>query len=167
MEVLYLPRTTSRYFKPFIPIAGSEKRPRISSGEWHTSAMHLDSGQSADLSPSQTVQLLLPQELCYPSGHTIPFLISATSANLYVPDVQLVRISTAQTRAGVVRETAVIARGRVQGEGAGGPNLTLNGTIDMGEAGKEFNWAFDRMTGVHVSSYLATALPPSNINLIS
>ncbi|KAF8604402.1 hypothetical protein BDV93DRAFT_555677 [Ceratobasidium sp. AG-I] len=142
-EVLYLPRTTSRYFKPFVPIPGSEKRPRISSGEWHTLSMQLDSGQSVASVSSQTVQLLLPHELCYPSGDTIPFLISASWANICEPDVRLVRISTAQTRTGVVRETGVVARGRMQEDGqerAGGPRRTMNGTIDTGEAGKEFSW---------------------------
>lgn len=123
--------------------------------------MHLDSGQSADSTLSQTVQLLLPHELRYPSGHTIPFLISVTGVNLYEPDVQLVRVSVAQTRTGAVRETTVIARGRMQEDsqqgnvhqGATRPRRTMSGTIDTGEVGKEFSWGVDRVAVVSVSFF--------------
>ncbi|KAF8604401.1 hypothetical protein BDV93DRAFT_555676 [Ceratobasidium sp. AG-I] len=161
-EIMYLPRTTSRYFKPFVPIPKSEKRPRISSCEWHTSAMQLDSGQNVDSVSSQTVQLLLPHELRYPSGHTIPFIISATCANIYEPDVQLLRVSIAQTRTGAVRETSVIARGRIQGDiqgGAGGSRRMAIGTIGTGEVGKEFSWGYNGMVNI---SYEIRVIVSSN-----
>jgi hypothetical protein len=174
-EVLYIPRTISHYCPPFIPEYGNEKRPQISESEWHSTELRLEhtisSSSSGDSSKSKAgsfgaeesksgLELWLPRELRYPSGRSIPFILSFPTAlacsvleiesNI---EIQLVRISTIQTRAGVVQQVGVVSRARIQSIPEQGPVTMIRGTIDTGEPEKEFSWNFGSLTSLSVSLF--------------
>ncbi|KAG9096688.1 hypothetical protein FRC06_008428 [Ceratobasidium sp. 370] len=133
-EILHLPRTTSRYSRPFVPLADptNEKRRQLDHAQWHRT----------DSSPS----LLLPRELRYPAGQAIPFIIYGSDASPETaPEVKLVRTTSVKTRAGTIQERQVISRGRQLETGAGG---VMNGVIDTGEGGKEASWDVAGVGGV-------------------
>ncbi|QRV99517.1 hypothetical protein RhiJN_27536 [Ceratobasidium sp. AG-Ba] len=69
-EILHLPRTTSRYCRPFVPSADptNEKRRHMAPYQWRRIAGPDPSAPS----------LLLPYELRFPSGETIPFIIPSS-----------------------------------------------------------------------------------------
>ncbi|CAE6482061.1 unnamed protein product [Rhizoctonia solani] len=169
-EILYIPRTTSHYCRPFIPESGNEKRPRITESEWHRADLRLervkgspklrldsksDSGPFRGDKFETTPQLWLPQDLCYPSGHSIPFMLSLPATMAQSPseiesrvEVQLVRVTAVQTRAGAVQEASTVSRGRIQPGSEYGPVTTIRGTIDTGTAEREFSWSFDPVVSV-------------------
>jgi hypothetical protein len=144
-EILYLPRTTSRYSRPFIPEPDNEKRPCISASEWHAFTAE-GVGSTGD-----NVELFLPRELHYPSGQAIPFLLSSTSSGKYEFVIELVRISHVRTRAGVVRQSDVVAQGRIHGLYQSGPRRMVQGVLEMGEVGRELSWSFVSLVSVNVS----------------
>ncbi|CAE6426765.1 unnamed protein product [Rhizoctonia solani] len=170
-EILYIPRTISHYSRPFIPESGNEKRPQISESEWHSAEFRVERTKSSpkfgsDPKPSESgpstsdkdekaPKFWLPQALRYPSGHSIPFMLSFPDALSKSHseiesgvEIQLVRMSTVQTRAGVVQHASIVSRGRIQPGPEHGPTTTLQGTIDTGVAEKEFSWEFDSVISV-------------------
>jgi hypothetical protein len=172
-EILYIPRTISHYYPPFIPEYGNEKRPQISESEWHIAELKLEhtktSSNSVASSKSEAgsfggeegksgPKLWLPRELQYPSGHSIPFILSfPTTLACAVPEIeskteiQLVRVSNIQTRAGVVQQVGVVSRARIQSIPEQGSVTTIRGTVDTGEPEKEFSWNFGPLTSISVS----------------
>ncbi|KAJ1300812.1 hypothetical protein OPQ81_002452 [Rhizoctonia solani] len=169
-EILYLPRTISHYCRPFIPETGNEKRPQISESEWHTAEFRLERAKTSSMSGSgpkpelrtsshpkdeKVPKLWLPRNLRYPSGHSIPFMLSLPTA-LARPsstiewslEVQLVRVSTVQTRAGAVQQASVVSRGHIQPSPEHGPVTTLTGAIDTGGAEKESSWSFESVVSI-------------------
>ncbi|KAG8729581.1 hypothetical protein FRC11_008420 [Ceratobasidium sp. 423] len=169
-EILYAPRTISHYCRPFIPESGNEKRPQISEGEWHSAELRLERtktspklgpdskpepGPSSGNRDEKAPKFWLPRDLRYPSGSSIPFMLSlptalAQSSSEIEPsaEVQLVRVSTIQTRAGAVQQASIVSRGRIEPSSGHGPTTTLRGTIDTGGAEKEFSWSFESVVSV-------------------
>ncbi|KEP51548.1 putative Asp domain protein [Rhizoctonia solani 123E] len=169
-EILYIPRTTSHYCRPFIPESGNEKRPRITESEWHRADLRLERAKTSpkliptsqsELGSSRSdkdktpPQLWFPQESRYPSGHSIPFMLSlpATLAQSSSKiessiEVQLVRVTTVQTRAGVVQQVSIVSRGHIEPSSEHGPTTTMRGTIDTGKAEREFSWSFESIVSV-------------------
>ncbi|KAG8713866.1 hypothetical protein FRC09_018227 [Ceratobasidium sp. 395] len=133
-EILYLPRTPTRYSRPFVPSADptNEKRRQMDASQWH----HIG------LSPG----LLLPQELQYPAGQTIPFIVvpKPDALSTPIPDVKLVRIRTVNTRTGVVEKREVIACGQQVGIG---PDQMINDVIEVGDE-REIGWEAPGVGGV-------------------
>ncbi|KAG8714406.1 hypothetical protein FRC09_017669 [Ceratobasidium sp. 395] len=120
--------------RPFVPSADptNEKRRQMDASQWH----HIGS------SPS----LLLPRELQYPTGQTIPFVIvpNFDALSKTTPDVELVRIRTANTRTGVVQKREVIAHGQQVGIG---PDQMINGVIETDDE-REIGWEAPGVGGV-------------------
>ncbi|KAG8793453.1 hypothetical protein FRC12_002666 [Ceratobasidium sp. 428] len=133
-EILYLPRTTTRYSRPFVPSADptNEKRRQMDASQWHRTGS----------SPS----LLLPRELQYPTGQSIPFIVvpKPDMLSTSIPDVELVRNRTVNTRTGVVQKREVIAHGQQVGIG---PDQMVNGVIEVGDE-KEIGWEAPGVGGV-------------------
>ncbi|CAE6478965.1 unnamed protein product [Rhizoctonia solani] len=169
-EILFVPRTISHYCQPFIPQPGNEKRPQISESEWHSAELRLErtkilpklgpdskpepessSGNKDEKAP----KFLLPHDLRYPSGHSIPFMISlpvALAQSLSEIEssiqVELVRVSTVQTRAGAVQQASTVSRGSIEPSTGHGPMTTLRGKIDAGGPELEFSWSFESVISV-------------------
>ncbi|KAF8751477.1 hypothetical protein RHS01_08211 [Rhizoctonia solani] len=157
-NILYIPRTISRYYPPFMPELGNEKRPQISESEWHSDDLLLErsrtssepsagykseAGSSSGSTVEKIPRLWVPRDLRYPSGKSIPFMLSLPTARADSAsdiesgiEVQLVRVSTIQTRAGAVQQASTVSRGRIQPSRDQGRTRTLRGTIDTGSAGK-------------------------------
>ncbi|KAG8786250.1 hypothetical protein FRC12_016774 [Ceratobasidium sp. 428] len=133
-EILHLPRTTTRYSRPFVPSADptNEKRRQMDASQWHRTGS----------SPS----LLLPRELQYPTGQAIPFIVvpKPDTLSTSIPDVELVRIRTANTRTGVAQKREVIACGQQVGIG---PDEMINGIIEVGDE-REVGWEAPSVGGV-------------------
>ncbi|KAF8751715.1 hypothetical protein RHS01_08207 [Rhizoctonia solani] len=106
---------------PFMPELGNEKRPQISESEWHSDDLLLErsrtssepsagykseAGSSSGSTVEKIPRLWVPRDLRYPSGKCIPFMLSLPTARADSAsdiesgiEVQLVRVSTIQTRA--------------------------------------------------------------------
>ncbi|CAE6446614.1 unnamed protein product [Rhizoctonia solani] len=155
-EILYLPRTITNYSRPFIPESGNEKRPNISEDEWHRLLLQRDFGKGSKNRPDSVCQkepeLLLPRDLIFPSGQDIPFLISLPTMLEVVPQVsiQLVRLSTVQTRAGAIQQAKIISEGRIHDRPEPESNLKamIQGTINSGEAEKDVSWSFGTLLSI-------------------
>ncbi|KAG8729582.1 hypothetical protein FRC11_008421 [Ceratobasidium sp. 423] len=155
-EILHLPRTVTHYSRPFIPESGNEKRPSISEGEWHRSRLQCDLGKGSKVRLDSTCQkepeLLLPRDLRFPSGQDIPFLLSVPEAHgsMSQIEVQLVRLSTVQTRAGAIQQAKAISHGRIHDHP--GPEsktkTTLQGAISTGEVEKDVSWNYGILLSV-------------------
>ncbi|KAG8786252.1 hypothetical protein FRC12_016776 [Ceratobasidium sp. 428] len=152
-EILYLPRTTSRYSRPFVPSADptNEKRRQMDASQWHR------------IGPSPG--LLLPRELQYPAGQTIPFIIIPNPDTLSspIPDVELVRIRTANTRTGVVQKREVIACGQQVDIG---PDEMINGVIEVGDE-REIGWEAPGVGGVSFQYEIRFGDEAERIELVS
>ncbi|KAF8604404.1 hypothetical protein BDV93DRAFT_507724 [Ceratobasidium sp. AG-I] len=152
-EILYLPRSTTHYFKPFLPSPQNEKRPTISPTEWHTSTLSLHHHHShhhhhtieVTSTPTSKVDLLLPHDLRYPSGHKVPFLLRATPGSVKEGEarVEVVRVSWVKTRTGVVREESVVGRGKVWPSEVVKGMWVRKGEVEVGEAGRDVTWEGD------------------------
>ncbi|CAE6426778.1 unnamed protein product [Rhizoctonia solani] len=155
-EILHLPRTVTHYSRPFIPESGNEKRPRITESEWNRSRLERDLAKGSKVQPNLTFQkdpeLLLPRDLRFPSGEDIPFLISIPETHASAPEmeIQLVRLSTVQTRAGVIQQAKSISHGRIHDHPTpeSNPRTTVQGTISTGEAEKDVSWGFGTLLSV-------------------
>ncbi|CAE6446602.1 unnamed protein product [Rhizoctonia solani] len=165
-EILYIPRTISHYYRPFIPESGNEKRPRISESDWYSAELQLERARTSPKSEASSKsgavpfssnknenapKLWLPRDLRYPSGHSVPFMLSfpATLAHTSLEiQTQLVRVSTIQTRAGAVQQTSVVSRARIQSSPEQGPVTMVRGMIDTGGVEKEFSWNFESLVSV-------------------
>ncbi|KAH7325499.1 hypothetical protein B0J17DRAFT_722967 [Rhizoctonia solani] len=155
-EILHLPRTVTHYSRPFIPVSGNEKRPRITESEWNRSRLQRDLGKGSKVQPNLTFQkepeLLLPRDLRFPSGEDIPFLLSIPETYASAPqmEIQLVRLSTVQTRAGVVQQVKSMSHGLMHDDPApeSNPRTTVQGTISTGEAEKDVSWRFGALLSV-------------------
>ncbi|KEP51549.1 hypothetical protein V565_059650 [Rhizoctonia solani 123E] len=154
-EILHLPRTVTRYSRPFIPELGNEKRPRISESEWSRSQLqhNLSKGSKiqSDSGCQKAPELLLPRDLRFPSGENIPFIISISETPESKPrvEIQLVRLSTVQTRAGAIQQAKTISQGCIHDQP--GPEATvptIQGIISTGEAEKDVSWGFGTLVSV-------------------
>ncbi|CAE6526569.1 unnamed protein product [Rhizoctonia solani] len=142
--------------RPFIPESGNEKRPRITESEWNRSRLERDLAKGSKVQPNLTFQkdpeLLLPRDLRFPSGEDIPFLISIPETHASAPEmeIQLVRLSTVQTRAGVIQQAKSISHGRIHDHPTpeSNPRTTVQGTISTGEAEKDVSWGFGTLLSV-------------------
>jgi hypothetical protein len=158
-EILYLPRTSAHYSRPFIPKSGNEKRPCISEDEWRRLPLQRDFGKGSKSRSDSVYQkepeLLLPRSLKLPSGEDVPFLLSLPTTPKVAPQVsiQLVRLSTVQTRAGAIQQAKMISEGRIHDPTEPGLNLgaTIQGTLSTGEAEKDISWGFGTFLSVSVS----------------
>ncbi|QRW26540.1 Asp domain protein [Rhizoctonia solani] len=150
-----------------MPELGNEKRPQISESEWHSDDLLLErsrassepsagykseAGSSGGSTVEKIPRLWVPRDLRYPSGKCIPFMLSLPTARADSGsdiesgiEVQLVRVSTIQTRAGVVQQASTVSRGRIQPSRDQGRTRTLRGTIDTGSAGKHLSWNFESL----------------------
>ncbi|KAF8751471.1 hypothetical protein RHS01_08217 [Rhizoctonia solani] len=154
---LYIPRTISRLLPPIYAELGNEKRPQISESEWHSDDLLLErSRTSSEPSAGYKSEAVLPvaaqsrrsrdfgfREICgtrLENAYLLcyPFRPAADSGSDIESgiEVQLVRVSTIQTRAGVVQQASTVCRGRIQPSRDQGRTRTLRGTIDTGSAGK-------------------------------
>ncbi|CAE6443764.1 unnamed protein product [Rhizoctonia solani] len=155
-EILHLPRTVVRYSHPFIPESGNEKRPSITESEWNRAQLQRDSGEGfkvrLDSVRHKAPELLLPRDLRFPSGENIPFLLSIPGAHDLAPhvEIQLVRLSTVQTRAGAIQQAKVISGGRIHDHSQPGSttSTTIHGTIGTGEAEKDVSWNFGTLLSI-------------------
>ncbi|KAJ1300811.1 hypothetical protein OPQ81_002451 [Rhizoctonia solani] len=154
-EILHIPRTVSHYSRPFIPELGNEKRPSISEGEWNRSQLQRDMGKGSQVRLNSTdqkeLELLLPRDLSFPSGEDIPFLLSIPETQRSTPhiEVQLVRLSTVQTRAGAIQQAKAISQGRIYNLAPElNPKTVLQGAISTGEAEKDVSWKFGSLLSV-------------------
>ncbi|KAG8713868.1 hypothetical protein FRC09_018229 [Ceratobasidium sp. 395] len=120
--------------RPFVPSADptNEKRRQMDASQWHRTGS----------SPS----LLLPRELQYPRGQAIPFIVvpKPDTLSTSIPDVELVRIRTVNTRTGVAQKREVIACGQQVGIG---PDEMIDGIIEVGDE-REVGWEAPGVGGV-------------------
>ncbi|KAF8676988.1 hypothetical protein RHS04_06184 [Rhizoctonia solani] len=170
-EILHLPRTTGHYSRPFIPESGNEKRPSISEEEWDRLQLERKSGKGSKGQSSlvylKEPELLLPQDLRFPSGEDIPFLLCLPTIPKTVSHllVQLVRLSTVQTCAGAIRQAKIVLEGCIHGHSEPGsyPKSAIQGTINSGEAEKDVSWSFGTLLlvlhEIRVSLSLSTTGP--------
>ncbi|CAE6526105.1 unnamed protein product [Rhizoctonia solani] len=152
-EVLHLPRTVAHYSRPFIPELGNEKRPSISESEWSRSQLQFYSGKGPKLRSDcqKAPELLLPRDLRFPSGEDIPFIVSIpeTHESKLQVEIQLVRLSTVQTRAGAIQQAKAISQGRINEPSAPeSTRTTVYGTISTGEAERDVSWNFGTLVSV-------------------
>ncbi|KAF8691856.1 hypothetical protein RHS03_08717, partial [Rhizoctonia solani] len=170
-EILHLPRTTGHYSCPFIPESGNEKRPSISEEEWDRLRLERKSGKGSKgrsgLVYLKEPELLLPRDLRFPSGENIPFLLCLPTIPETVSHllVQLVRLSTVQTRAGAIQQAKIVSEGCIHDHSEPGsyPKSAIQGTINSGEAEKDVSWSFGTLLSVlheiRVSLSLSTTGP--------
>ncbi|KAF8667169.1 hypothetical protein RHS04_09357 [Rhizoctonia solani] len=161
----------SSHNQPLLPPiyagARNEKRPQISESEWHSDDLLLErsrtssepsaghkseAGSSSGSTVEKIPRLWVPRDLRYPSGKCIPFMLSLPTARADSGsdiesgiEVQLVRVSTIQARAGAVQQASTVCRGRIQPSPDQGRTRTLRGTIDTGSSGKDFSWNFESL----------------------
>ncbi|KAF8751714.1 hypothetical protein RHS01_08206 [Rhizoctonia solani] len=166
-EILHLPRTTGHYSCPFIPESGNEKRPSISEEEWDRLRLERESGKGSKGRSSlvylKEPELLLPRDLRFPSGEDIPFLLCLPTIPETVShlSVQLVRLSTVQTRAGAIRQAKIVSEGCIYDHSEPGsyPKSAIQGTINSGEAEKDVSWSFGTLLLVsHHNAQTTTTL---------
>ncbi|KAF8691855.1 hypothetical protein RHS03_08716, partial [Rhizoctonia solani] len=152
-EILYIPRTISRYYPPFMPELGNEKRPQISESEWHSDDLLLErsrtssepsagykseAGSSSGSTVEKIPRLWVPRDLRYPSGKCIPFMLS-------LPTARADSASDIESGIEVQLQARTVSRGRIQPSRDQGRTRTLRGTIDTGSAGKDFSWNFESL----------------------
>ncbi|KDN40293.1 hypothetical protein RSAG8_08203, partial [Rhizoctonia solani AG-8 WAC10335] len=63
-------------------------------------------------------------------------------------EVQLVRVTTVQTRVGTVQQVSIVSHGRIQPGSEHGPIKTIRGTIDTGKAERECSWSYESVVSV-------------------
>ncbi|KAL5637428.1 hypothetical protein ACGC1H_004001 [Rhizoctonia solani] len=165
-EILHLPRTVTHYSRPFIPELGNEKRPSISESEWNHSQLqrNLSKGSKiqSDSGCQKAPELLLPRDLRFPSGEDIPFILSIPETPESKPrvEIQLVRLSTVQTRAGAIQQAKIISQGRIQGHSGSEPSPPIvQGKISTGEAEKDVSWSFGALVSVSYEIRIVLSFP--------
>ena len=178
-EILYLPRTLSRYERPYIPLPGSEKPRRICDEEWRTVAIPRTDTKgalkpiAAGSVPSDVdVHLSLPHKLRYPAGCSIPFAVTLSGSGLSCANIPqltaglkmtLVKTSTAIVRGIVSKSEVVVSTGticridederhwRTSKPGENTRQVVVRGCLETGTKGKDMSWGIRGYAGVSVS----------------
>ncbi|KAG9089484.1 hypothetical protein FS749_001301 [Ceratobasidium sp. UAMH 11750] len=168
-EILYLPKTMSRYERPYVPLPGSEKPRRICDDEWRTSPVPLKAG-SKPLAAFKDVDvhLSLPHKLNYPSGCSITFAVTLSGAGLSCANIpqltaglkmSLVRISTIVVRGIVSKSETEVAVGSVcridederhwrnSKPGENTRQVVIRGCIETGTKGRDQSWGVRAFAG--------------------
>ncbi|QRV98204.1 Asp domain protein [Ceratobasidium sp. AG-Ba] len=171
-EILYLPKTLSRYERPYIPLPGSEKPRRICDEEWRTSPVPLKPSPSAKplaAFKDVDVHLSLPHKLNYPSGCTVQFAVTLSGDGLSCANIpqltagmkmSLVRIHTTVVQGIVSKSESEVAVGTVcridederhwrnSKPGDNTRQVVIRGCIMTGTKGREQSWGVRGFAGV-------------------
>lgn len=178
-EILYLPKTMSRYERPYIPLPGSEKPRRICDAEWRSVAVpRREVRPTTKPAITETafsnvdVHLSLPHKLHYPSGCSIPFAVTLSGSGLSCANIPqlaaglkmtLVKTSTAIVRGIVSKIETVVSTGTIcridederhwrdSKPGENARQVVIRGCLETGAKGKDMSWGVRGYAGVSVS----------------
>lgn len=186
-EILYLPRTVSRYDRPYIPLPGSEKPRRICDSEWYTTEVPPKSilaseptTSSLPALPDINVHLSLPQELHYPSGYNVPFAVTLSGSGLACANIPqftagikltLVKTATIIVQGIVSKLESVVSTGRVcrvdederhwhgSKSSDNSRQVVIRGCLETGTKEKDMSWG---VRGYAIVSYrICLSLAPT------
>ncbi|KAG8745744.1 hypothetical protein FRC12_014473 [Ceratobasidium sp. 428] len=170
-EILYLPKTVSRYERPYIPLPGSEKPRRICDDEWRTSPVPLKvptHSKPIAVLKDVGVHLSLPHKLNYPSGCSITFAVTLSGAGLSCANIpqltaglkmSLVRISTIVVRGIVSKSESEVAVGSIcridederhwrnSKPGQNTRQVVMRGCLETGTKGRDQSWGVRGFAG--------------------